>query len=152
MAKLTFNKKDLKRLSTKLKKLASEMHDFRVPLKKSARIIEDESKRNFDRQGFLYNMSWTPLSAGTRKQRASQGYPANRPILVRSGKLRDSVKTKSVSRDTATVVNPTSYAPYHQFGTGKIPKRTILSSSSKSRAAIGIVFGNYVGKIIKKVF
>ena len=139
-------------VAKKLNKAMKDISDFKEPLQDSAEIIVQESKDNFDRQGYLYGSTWKPLSPATRKQRASQGYPANRPILVRSGKLRDSVKTKSVSRDTATVVNPTSYAPYHQFGTGKIPKRTILSSSSKSRAAIGIVFGNYVGKIIKKVF
>ena len=139
-------------VAKKLNKAMKDISDFKEPLQDSAEIIVQESKDNFDRQGYLYGSTWKPLSPATRKQRASQGFPANRPILIRSGKLMKGVKVKSVNSREAVVHNPVEFATYHQTGTNKMPQRKVLSSSKKSRTAIGIVFGNYVGKIIKKVF
>jgi phage gpG-like protein len=100
-----------KSISNKLKRATQTM------IKKSMNQVGLEYKR-FIVQRFLSQPSeWAP------KKR-----PNGKPILVDTGRLRTDVKhlTVRLVGNMLTVSVKTPYAKYHQFGTSKMPKRTIL--------------------------
>lgn len=76
---------------------------------------------------------WQPLALSTQYDRARQGYPAERPILERSGKLMRSYDysyTKTVYRFD----NLTPYFIYHQKGGSKIPRRIMIQLLAQDKA------------------
>jgi len=60
--------------------------------------------------------------------------PNGKPLLVDTGRLRSDVARLSVKlvgkRLTVSIITP--YAQYHQFGTSKMPARTILVPPTKA--------------------
>lgn len=139
----------VKELESSFKKIGSKVMDAKEPLRESANIVVEQSIRNFDDQGYTYGRAWTPLKPSTRKDRSRKGYGSARPILVRSGTLKKGARVTSVTGRQATVENKVDYAPYHQFGTSRMPKRTILAVTDKVKHAIGIVFTKWISKIIR---
>ncbi len=120
------------------------------PLRESAQIVIDESVKNIDTQGFTYGTAFAPLAVATRADRVRKGFPAARPILKRTGTLRDGAMIKSITDQEVVVENPVPYAVFHQNGTRKMPKREVLSTTDKIEKAINLVFGNYIGRLISK--
>lgn len=55
---------------------------------------------------------WTPRKSGGKH-----------PLLIRSGDLRQSIKSRLSGSDTVVVCTKVKYAAYHQFGTKKMPAR-----------------------------
>jgi phage gpG-like protein len=141
------NKVKIGMLNSSFNKAISNTRDFKNPLSKSANLIVEDATRNFDDQGYTYGRAWTPLKPATARQRGSY-----RPILYRTGTLKRGTKVKSVSKEKATVHNPVTYAPYHQFGTRHMPQRIILDVSNKAIRAIKIIFENYVRDNITRPF
>lgn len=146
----TFKIEGVEETERSLKNFADEVANAREPLRQAAEIVVQESVKNFDNQGYTYGKAWKPLKDSTRRQRASMGYNAARPILVRSGKLKRGARVKYVTDKEAVVENPVDYAKYPQFGTKYAPQRVILDVTEKISAAIGILFTRFIGDKIRK--
>lgn len=147
----TVDKAKLKNLRKTIQTLIDTQKDYSKPLKKSAKVIILEAQDNITKQGFHYG-TFRKLAPATKLDRVRKGYPGSRPILVRKGTLRKRFLVKDAGKKSIKVHNPVTYAKVHQFGTDKVPQRKILSSTSKSRNAIGIIFANYIaGKIARRL-
>jgi phage gpG-like protein len=106
-----------KSISNKLKRATQTM------IKKSMGQVGLEYKRFIVKRFLSQPPEWPP------KKR-----PNGKPTLVDTGRLRSDVKhlsTKLVGNKLTTSVK-TPYAKYHQFGTSRMPKRTILVKPSKA--------------------
>jgi phage gpG-like protein len=98
-------------VANKLKRATQTM------VKKSMNQVGAEYKRFIVKRFLSQPPEWLP-----KKQ------PNGKPILVDTGRLRGDVKrleTQLVGKKLMVSVK-TPYAKYHQFGTSKMPKRTIL--------------------------
>lgn len=143
MISVTIQPNSLNRITKMFGAVSKKMGKLSIPLRDSANVLRYESVQNIDTQGFIYG-TFAPLAESTRRQRAMLGFPPARPILVRTGKLRSGFKVGRVSNTRAEMVNPVKYAKYHQSGTSRMPKRTIMGVSQKSAAAIKQIFVNYL--------
>jgi hypothetical protein len=92
------------------------------------------------------------LAQRTQADRAHNGFPPKRPILVRTGKLRKGFKQQGVSDKEGRIENKVFYAKFHQSGTRIMPQRKIVGTTRKSEKAIQLTFANFIVKEIKKVF
>ncbi len=76
------------------------------------------TKKNFDGQGrLLQSGSWIPRSSSSKKRNT-------RPLLVNTGKLRNSFKLLQSSKDIKAT-NTAAYAVLHHLGQG-VPKRPLF--------------------------
>ena len=149
----------------KIKKIIDSTN-YNKPMKEGAKLLKQEAEDNFRQQGALYqgggftrssgrattrSKSWAPLAQSTKKDRVRKGYNASRPILERSGNLRNGFKARSTSKE-ASVTNTVSYAKYHNSDKPrkKIPQRKILGSTRKSRRAINLLVSNHIKSEIKR--
>jgi phage gpG-like protein len=108
--------KSVKFVSDKLKRATQ------ATIKKSMNRIGDEYKRFILKRFLSQPPEWPP-----KRQ------PNGKPILVDTGKLRSDVRhpdTKLLGKKL-TISVKTPYAKYHQFGTSRMPKRTILVAPPK---------------------
>jgi phage gpG-like protein len=90
-------------------------------LEKACQMIEDEAKAAIG----TYKYGWSQLAQSTQDQRVTLGYSANEPLL-RTGDLRDSIHNTVVSSEEAFVGTNDPVAPFHEFGTSRIPPRPFL--------------------------
>jgi hypothetical protein len=91
-------------------------------LGKACQFIEDEAK---DAIGTYYG--WPQLAESTQERRVALGYSANDPLL-RTGELRDSIG-HVVEGDVGYVGTNDPVAPFHEFGTSRIPPRPFLGGA-----------------------
>lgn len=134
MISVTVDKNKLSKLIKNLDDFANSLN-FERPLKDIAQMVREEQRANFAEQGRLYG-GWAPLAESTKRDRVFNGYPASRPILVRTGKLKDGFKVKKVTSKEAVIANDVEYAHYHQDGTTKMPQRKIVDVTSNMKGAI----------------
>lgn len=128
--------------------IINAIDDFSEPLNECVDIIMSEIQNNFDQQGYWYSddfdSGWAPLAESTVIDRENLGYDGERPILERSGELRESFDIFDIGKDFIVVGNNAFYAIYHQTGTEKMPQRMIIGTTDNSRRAIGLIFGNFI--------
>lgn len=139
---------DIKAVEELVKNAIDSVTDFKRPMEKSLNLLRQEQRANFAQQGRLYGY-WPKLAASTKKDRERKGFSPNRPILERTGKLKNGFKVSKFTKDEGEIVNTVKYAKYHQGGTSKMPKRKIIGSTDKSRKAIGVIFTNHIVGAIK---
>ena len=153
MLDITINKKDLDELNNKINRLVTNLSNYKKPIAGSLEVLEHEYERNFDQQGYFYDprRAWTPLKPVTKRQRARLGFNAARPILFRTGKLKNNTR-KIVGKVKGEFKNESEIAKYHQMGTEHMPARRIMGVTNRSAKAIGLVFGNYIADQLKKLF
>ena len=65
---------------------------------------------------------WTPRKSGGKH-----------PLLIRSGDLRQSIRSRLSGSDTVVVGAPMKYAAYHQMGTKKMPARPFFPFSQSGQ-------------------
>jgi HK97 gp10 family phage protein len=100
-------------------------------VKKAAKIIENQAKSEIG----VYQPAigefdaWAELSASTKQDRSSKGYPENNPLL-RSGKLRDSIESTAQGLEAAIGSN-LDIAVWQELGTENIPPRTFLGTAAE---------------------
>jgi len=144
---------------------------YTKPLEDSAELVKEEIDDNFDKQGAIYqgggfirkggsfanlgrattrSSSWSPLAASTRRSRIYRGFPAARPILENTSKLRKGFRIAKVTKDRAVIENDVSYGKYHQTGTRYMPQRRLVGFSEKSVKAIGLIFSKHINKVIDR--
>lgn len=81
---------------------------------------------------------WTPRQKGYR--------PGSIP-LVKTGKLRGSVRATVVNRQVVQIVADVPYAKYHQEGIGNNPKRRFIGDS----ALLNRTIKNQLNSLMRKI-
>lgn len=104
------------------------MNKYIKEFKKFKKVVPDDIaktsveffKGSFKRQGFHDTglKRWTPNK-----------YRTGRKILIKSGKLRDSIKAGRISFKRTVIYTNVSYAGKHNYGTTKIPQRQFMGKS-----------------------
>jgi HK97 gp10 family phage protein len=97
----------------------------REALEDACKIIEKESKRVIG----TYDYGWRELAESTQAERERQGFSADEPLL-RTGKLRDSIKHTVISDKEAAVGSNEDIAVYQELGTSRIPPRSFLAQAA----------------------
>ena len=88
-------------------------------------------------RGFSPRKSRIALAIRTAFRRRSRGGAAHRwsPLpsadqtLLRTGELRDSIGWEHIGRRETVVGSTDEKAPFHEFGTSRIPRRSFLAST-----------------------
>ncbi len=125
---------DLK-IDFQLKEQLSEVTDFlkdigfdsrfrRKIMEKALRIIDTRTKQRFNTlKRDPDSIKWAALSPNTLREKRKKYAVPN--ILIRTGKLRDSIKY-ALRGDKITLKSVAKYGKYHQFGTKKMPARPFI--------------------------
>lgn len=97
---------------------------------------------NFDAQGFVDTtlQRWTP--------RKSKRDNAGRKILVKTGRLRQSITVTGRGPDSIRVGTVVPYAQYHNEGTKTIPQRKFIGKSAKLDALNKKVLDEFIRKVL----
>ena len=96
-----------------------------------SRMFWRAEKEQFDSYGLRGGAEWLPLSYRYAKWKHKH-YPG-RPLMVLTGELRRSLTGKSAKsylyydRHKMAIGTTVSYAPYHQSGTRKMPRRPLIA-------------------------
>tara|TARA_Y100000310_G_scaffold296063_1_gene328006 strand:- start:291 stop:800 length:510 start_codon:yes stop_codon:yes gene_type:complete len=113
-------------------------------LKPAFEDIADDFYRNeremFARSGAVGGgfRRWKPVNATYARRKAEQGFGSK--ILVRTGRLRSSLTSRGgdnhlkIGKLQMSIGTTVPYAKYHEHGTRKMPKRSILRIPKKTRA------------------
>jgi len=133
-----------------------ELLNPKEPLNNSAMFMREEAIRNFPEEGQVFEEKWDPLEPSTLKRKEKEGY-GNQPMMVRTGRLRDSfipnIDTISNGSGVASVYNPTPYAISHQQGIGRnLPRRVLLKLVGKQRDRITNIFFDWIVQGVTKSF
>lgn len=107
--------------------LEKKLRDFPKIKSEIMRAIANNSVNffkvtNFDADAFVDQPSqaWAP-----RKNNSDPG----RRLLVKTGRGRASIHTKTISANKITIVCDTPYMNFHNEGTGILPKRQFMGES-----------------------
>lgn len=168
---ITIEATNVGQVTKDIRELIIGINKWGKPIKKSMQLLREEQRDNFRQQGAIYQgggfvraggafvngggattrgKSWQKLAESTKKQRKKLGYGASRPILERTGKLKNGFRITKSNDDEGVIENNVSYAKYHQTGTKKMPQRRIMGFSNKSVAAIRIEFLNHIKGYLKR--
>ena len=131
-------------MSEKLLKIAFE-EEFALHegLKVVSKIIEKKAKNIIGEysKGAGPFPEWAPLAERTLMDKERKGYsPPDNPLL-RTGDLRNSISSK-VDGLEAVVGSTSEIAPYHEFGTSKMPMRPFIGTAAfRSKKKIREILG-----------
>ncbi|HSG63310.1 MAG TPA: hypothetical protein VLA24_17935 [Pseudomonadales bacterium] len=111
--------------------------------------IRQQFQENFTRQS-SGSGNWAPLARSTVLDRIRRGYAGNRPILVRSGRLRGSYVESGGADHHSTVRqlggytifeegSNSSIGLFHERGTSRMPQRSISVLDDGQEASIANV-------------
>lgn len=78
----------------------------------------------FNAERDFAGIPWAPLSPVTLAKKAGRG-----SILIDSGDMLDSLRVEDTEEGVAVLMD--SPAQYHQFGTAKMPRRSIFPTGDK---------------------
>ena len=142
----------VKELKDRLYQVAKQLKSSYTPLQRAGSFLMRDAKANINKSGALYNTGgFKALSASTQKDRKNKGYNPKRPIMVRSGKLKNRFRY-NVGAGQVTVDNETKYWKYHQKGGRKIPQRRLIGIRVEGVLAIRKYFVDELNRIFKIVF
>lgn len=123
------------KLLDKLDNIKGRARDFGSVFKKIQNDLEETWSNNFMTNG-LPSGGWAPLDSeyGSWK---SINFPGM-PPMIRTGKLFSSLGNlrgapNSIGKKNAQFGTNVEYAKFHQYGTTKMPKRTIVFEPSASK-------------------
>lgn len=141
MAQIYFQVNGAEQVSRNLRILAANISGAVTQsfLKEAIDVVEDYSKKAFEKEGAP--QAWKALAPSTNEARQKRwGYykrpPSGTPkILHWTGNLENNNK-KTVKKDMAIFEKLAHYAPYHQYGGGKLPQRKVLTLEPKAAAQI----------------
>ena len=144
---ITVHVSGVKELQSKLNRIQRGIRNPGRPLKESEDILNREVNTNWGKEGGLFG-GWKPLAASTVRDRERLGFPGRRPILQRTGKLKESTRS-GIQGNILTIENTDEKFKYHQKGTKRIPQRKILSLRRESVNAITRKFISWISDILK---
>ena len=138
MARIVFNavidEEAVKLLDLDFERYVDQVTDLRPVWKAGDSVWKREIGRVFQNEGNPDGEKWVGLSKTTAKERKKKGFGAYHPILVRTGRLRDSVvgRTKdtidNMYHDSWLIGTTVPYGTYHQSRRPrrKLPRRAFL--------------------------
>jgi len=91
--------------------------------KRLPKIVGNEAVLFFDEQ---YKKQQTPDG---KEWQARKDGDTSRSLLVKSGRLRKSIRISKVTDYSVTIGSDVSYGKYHNDGTEKMPQRKFLGNS-----------------------
>lgn len=139
-----------KKVIDRLRKFKVDLEDFSDEMNKlGTYFIRFFSQDVFITEGDVFSDRWTRLSANYEFWKRIKY--AGRGILERTGTLRQGYEMQS-SRDYVRIFNDVPYAKYHQFGTYKLPKRTLMKIDEQRKQYIFELFRQSVAGKIKSTF
>lgn len=134
-----------KKIIEQLKNTKESFKDWRPELEAVGKFLKDFYQDPvFETEGGIFGARWSPLSQPYHSQKATI-WPG-RGILEASGTMRRSYETRVFS-NLLQLINPTEYAVYHQFGTGRLPARLLIKVDDKVKSQAIDVFKK--GALIK---
>ena len=108
---------------------------------KIEKLLKEQVRRSFARQGF----------DGTRWKKLKKPKKVSKPLLVNTGKLKNSFTTRRKTK-SVTIYSKVPYAVYHNEGTGKIPKRQMIGVTDKLKKDITKIFYEYFTETLKRTY
>jgi phage gpG-like protein len=119
----------------KNQRLLHAVLDVRVPMERTAEIVEKAIDTNFATESAA-GEKWPELAESTKIDRARHGYPADHPMLERTRTLRDNMKGSHDHHSAE--VGPSEdieYAALQNFGSedGRVPAREFLNISAPTK-------------------
>jgi phage gpG-like protein len=139
--------KSLTRMAVEVKKFTED-----AALVIAGKTAADFFTQNFDRQGFLNKglTPWPDVKRRTHPRNTPRGQTAaGRRILF--GETRN--LSRSIDYDPqkghVIIYSDVHYAPYHNEGTAKIPKRQIMGDSEELNKNVGSELERKLNNIIK---
>ena len=150
-------------MSNGLEQFGKELRGYLKTVPKLlGRAVVQESADNFRRQGYEDEggavVPWAerkkPDTVPGRKRRdGSRGprrtNPRQRAILMKSGKLRRSVRIVATTATTVTVGSSLGYAQAQQEGNGKMPARPFITLGPKTRAKLTKQLAGAITNLLK---
>jgi hypothetical protein len=104
----------------------------------------DQERVQFGSRGARWHTVWPELAPSSLRQKRREGYPTD--ILVRDSTLLRSLSDRPLNVERIlphelTAGTRVSYAKYHQYGTRRMPRRTLISVEQVQReqAATSVV-------------
>jgi len=129
---------DARNTKALLKKLEKGIADARPFFSSLEPTITQAKDKQFASKGAYLGERWAP-----RKKEEPW------PILQKTGRMKNSFKTKSKSAQQRVYGSGNTYYPYHQLGTRKMTARKILAISPALQDIITKEFKNYIDKLMK---
>jgi phage gpG-like protein len=122
----------------KVMKLKNGLDDVRPFFEKAKVVLEEAKDKQFAYEGSYLDKKWKPLMPSTlaRKRGAS--------ILVETGKLKASFGVKEQSKKRLVYGSTSDYYAFHQLGTRKMARRTILNVNTALEREITSLFREYL--------
>ena len=122
---------------------SAALADFHAPLAEAATELQKSFQMNFDARGQLFG-GWAP-------RKKDQPWP----LLEKTGNLRKSFFTRFEGPNTAVLGNKAKnkngveYAPFHQFGTSKMPARLLMKVNEAQKVIVQKIFQAHIIKSTK---
>lgn len=89
--------------------------------------------------------TWKPLAQSTIKEKQSKGYPPD--PLIRTGyykRTSERLRGMSIRRNVLEIRSPVRYAAYHEYGTRRIPQRSVFCSvAQRIEPRLAELYRNY---------
>ena len=119
-----FNLNGVEGYSARLRRIRDRASNNPSMFRALAARFKDSERKIFASEGQALGRRWAPLSPDYAAQKA-RSYPGQ-PILVRTGRLRDSLTKTPTLRfrgNTMEIGTNVPYSQYHQNGEGRNPRR-----------------------------
>lgn len=153
------NEEKLRALANAQRRAMAKIKDISHSTSQLTAIVERAATQQIDSQGARSGSRYRPLAASTVKQKQRLGF-GNKPILVRTGALRQFISRSAIAQvtnngrrleisfssgDTALA----RVAAIQQRGSRQLPSRQILVLDASDKAQIKQTIANNVTEIMK---
>lgn len=136
-------------IARQLGKLAIELEDLDPLWNRIEPAMAQIEQDQFETRG---HGGWPPLAPSTLADKARHGYPED--PLVRTGDLKESLTNPAVAAHRThkqlTWGTDIPYAPYHQTGTPRMPKRPPLDLRAEDRQKLEAAVVSWINKSVAK--
>lgn len=123
---------------------AKDIGTLREPMDDIGRTLRKTFDMNFSTRGAEYG-GWKP-----RKPQMSKGRRIDTwPLMEKTGRLRKNFK-QDTTNTSVTLFNPTSYFPYHQQGTSRLPRRVMMALREQDGRMIVGTIQQYCIEVLRR--
>lgn len=139
-----------KQVASLIENVSKKLDDFRSPLTAVNNLLLSTWDKNFDSEGSTIGEPWKKLSPRYKKRKDSK-FPG-KPILVATGKMRNSFRSKTGKLQTE-LYNTSEYFKFHQSNKPrtKLPRRVMMKIDDKRRAEIFREFTKYLNRVARNI-
>jgi phage virion morphogenesis protein len=135
-------------LLSSLRRLAVEMSNPAPAMKLVGQLAQREVVRQYRLEKDPQDRPWKPLSAATLKSRRNRNKSSIK-ILIDTGRLVNSINSQA-SGNEARVGTNVGYAPFHNFGTRKMPQREFMGLTPRALDMIVQRLSDFVTRALRQ--